>query len=181
MRPARISMMTLLIAGAWSAIARDGSAAPPTPPVPGKSPPMSRVDDARVLRRFASGGIRSVVLRAEAAGKAKVRVVPGRPEITVTARPAGGAVGYHPADPNWRETPASEWGLDFAAARFGPSLVVSSKSEIRYIHHYYHLEDIEIEVPPEVAVIKEDRELTGYGAPDLSPPGGSKGGSPARP
>ena len=87
-------------------------------------------------------------MRAEAAEKATVKTVPGREVITVTGIPAGDARGYHPADPKWRETPAALWALDFAARQYGPTLVISSIAEVRYIHHDYHLEDIEIEVPP---------------------------------
>ncbi len=169
MRTRRLAMLALLAGGICGNLAnvRESAAAPPTPPVPGKSRP----NEARVSRRFEAEGIRTVVLRAEAAGQARVRVVPGLSAIAVSARPVGDARGYHPADPGWRETPASEWGLDFSAARYGPTLVVSSRSEVRYIHHYYHLEEIAIEVPPGVAVIRQYRELSGRGEPDLSPPG----------
>ncbi len=121
-------------------------------------------------RSFPAQGIKTVVLRAGAAKQAEVRTIPGRQVVTVSGVPEGDAAGYHPADPNWREIPASQWGLDFAARRYGPTLVVSSVSEILYIHHDYHLAKIVIEAPQGVEIIREDRQLTGEPTPDLSPP-----------
>jgi hypothetical protein len=139
-----------------------------TPPLPGKSLP----GPARVTRSFDATGIQTVVLRAEAADRVVVKTVDGARSVTVSGVPEGGAQGYHPADPNWRETPASRWGLDFQARSFGPTLVISTDKEISYIHHYYHLGNPSITVPPGVKVIKESRKLTGEGKPDLSPPAG---------
>lgn len=141
----------------------------PTLPTPGKSLPIRGVP-ARVARSFPAPGIEAVILRAEAAGQAEIKTVPGGRMIVVSGAPAGDARGYHPSDPNWRETPAAEWGLDFAAKGFGPVLVISSKNEILYIHHYYRFETIAISVPSGVKVVKEARKLAGDGAPDLSGP-----------
>ena len=165
----------ILTGSTWpAAVAQVPTKVMPTPPIPGKSLPAGQ-GAGRMGRSYPARGIETVVLRAEGAEEAKVRTVPGRAVITVTGRPAGDARGYHPADPDWRETPAAQWGLDFAARSYGPTLVISSASEIRYIHHDYHIEDIEIEVPPGIAVIREKRELTGEPPPDLSEPGRKKG------
>lgn len=84
--------------------------------------------------------------------------------------PSRGAAGYHPSDPNWRETPADGWGLDFKEKRFGAVLVVSSYNEIEYIHHYYYFDKLRVERPERVAVTLESRELTGDGEADLGEP-----------
>jgi hypothetical protein len=141
---------------------------PPTPPVPSKSLPVP----GRVERSFDATGVKRVVVRAGEAERAEVKTIPGGRSITVSGIAEGGAAGYHPADPNWRETPASRWGLDFKARSFGPTLVVSTENEIRYIHHDYHLGGLVISVPEGVEVVKEDRKLTGEGPPDLTPPAG---------
>lgn len=138
----------------------------PNAPVPGKSLPVR----SRVVRSFNARGVQTVVLRAGDAEQAEVKTVPGGRFITVSGNPEGGAEGYHSPDPNWRETPASRWGLDFKAKSFGPTMVISTKSEIHYIHHYYHLGRVAITVPEGVKVVKENRELTGEGPADLSPP-----------
>ena len=138
----------------------------PTAPVPSKSLPVS----GRVVRTFDATGVKRVVLRAGDAERAEVTSVSGGRAITVSGIAEGGAAGYHPVDPNWRETPASRWGLDFKARSFGPTLVVSTENEIRYIHHDYHLGSLTVSVPQGVEVVKENRELTGEGAPDLAPP-----------
>src|SRR5262245_54662556 len=104
----------------------------PTGPVPGKALPAIP-GCARVTKSFPARGVKTVVFRAEAAERAGVVTVPGSRAITVSGVPEGGAAGYHPADPNWRETPASQWGLDFRAKAFGPTLVISSAAEISYI------------------------------------------------
>lgn len=172
----RIAILGVILTGStWpAAVAQVPTKVVPTPPVPGKSLPAVQ-GAGRMGRSYPARGIEAVVLRAEGAEQAKVRTIPGRGVITVTGRTAGDARGYHAADPNWKETPAALWGLDFAAKSYGPTLVISSVSEIRYIHHDYHIEDIEIEVPPGIAVIKEKRELKGESPPDLSEPGRKKG------
>ena len=76
-----------------------------------------------VTGSFPSAGISAVVLRASAAADASVAVVePKVASIKVSGTPAGGAKGYHPSDPNWKETPPTEWGLAFVARRFGATL-----------------------------------------------------------
>ncbi|HSB63847.1 MAG TPA: hypothetical protein VLJ18_06755, partial [Thermoanaerobaculia bacterium] len=102
---------------------------------------------------------------------ASVAVVgPKRTSIEVSGVPTGGAKGYHPSDPNWKETSPAEWGLAFVARRFGATLVISTKNEIQYIHHRYTLENLHVDVPPGIAVVREPRILSGDGAPDLKPP-----------
>ena len=43
-----------------------------------------------------------------------------------------------PPDPNWRETPAAN-GDSTSCRREGSVLIVSTKNELRYIHHHYRL------------------------------------------
>jgi hypothetical protein len=119
---------------------------------------------------FDAQGVSTLVLRAAGATKAKVTTTDSRTQVAISAAPNGGAKGYHPVDPSWKETPASEWGLGFASQRFGTTLLISSKNEIQYIHHRYVLENIEIEIPTGVTVIREERALSGNGNPNLTPP-----------
>ena len=121
-----------------------------------------------VTRSFDVRGISTVVLRAANASTAVVDHA--GEQVQVSGVPKGGARGYHSPDPDWRETPASEWGLDFVAARHGNVLVISTKNEISFVHHRYVLESLKIKVPTGVTVIRMARELTGSGEPDLSPP-----------
>ena len=107
------------------------------------------------------------MLRAEDADKAMVETGARGSAIEVSGIPTGGAAGYHSPDPKWRETPAAEWGLDFVSVQRGPILVVSTKNEMRYIHHHYAFASVTVRVPPGVEVVKEQRTLTGDGAPDL--------------
>ena len=139
--------------------------APRRLPVPGKSLP----DSGRVTRSFDPTGIETVVLRAEAADKAEVKIDAG-PVRHGLGRPRGRRRGLPSGRPELAETPASRWGLDFQARRFGPTLVISTENEISYIHHYYHLGSLSITVPQGVRVIKENRKLTGKGEPDLLTP-----------
>jgi hypothetical protein len=124
----------------------------------------------RVARSFPTDGVRAVMLRAGAADAAEVVTVSGADGVEVSGVPAGGARGYHPPDPNWRETPPAEWGLDFVSARHGDVLVISTRGEISYIHHHYALRSLVLRVPAGVEVVREQRELTGDGGPDLRPP-----------
>jgi hypothetical protein len=121
-----------------------------------------------VTRSFDARGITTVVLRAANAPAAVVEHSGER--VNVSGVPEGGARGYHSPNPGWRETPASEWGLDFVAARHGNVLVISTKNEIRFMHHRYVFEALKIRVPKGVTVIPTARELTGNGAADLSVP-----------
>lgn len=138
------------------------------------SPGASTSAAPRVTASFPTAGITTVVLRASAVADASVAVV--EPKITslkVSGIPTGGTKGYHPSDPNWKETSPTEWGLEFVAKRFGATLVISTKNEIQYIHHHYTLEHLHVDVPPGIAVVREPRVLSGDGAPDLKPPAGS--------
>jgi hypothetical protein len=159
----------LIIFAATSVCAQAPSKELPNLAGPSKSLPPSG-GASRVTRSFPAQRIKTVILRAGGAEKAEVGAVAGARLVTVSGTPAGGAAGYHPADPNWWETPASEWGLDFLAKVFGSTLVISSRAEISYIHHDYHLDRIRITVPEGVKVIKENRKLTGDPSPDLSAP-----------
>ena len=124
----------------------------------------------RVVRSFPMTRVATVILRAAAADKASVVIEPALKAVEVSGLPLGGAKGYHSPDPNWRETPASEWGLDFETARFGDVLVISTKNEMSYIHHHYALSSLTLRVPAGVKVIRETRQLTGDGKPDLKEP-----------
>jgi hypothetical protein len=136
----------------------------------GGIPKPSVAPAPRVARRWPAAGVKRVVLRSSLAPQATVVVREG-PSIEVSGRPSGGAAGYHPARPGWKETSAGDWGLDFVGSQAGEVLVISSRNEIRYIHHGYELTDLEVAVPPAVVVTREPRVLSGDGAPDLSPPG----------
>jgi hypothetical protein len=125
---------------------------------------------SRVVRSFPVTGVKKVVLRAGAADTASVVIDRKIKDLEVSGQATGGAKGYHSPDPNWRETPASEWGLDFVSARFGDVLVISTKGEMRYIHHHYALSSLALRIPAGVEVIREPRELTGDGRPDLQAP-----------
>ena len=125
--------------------------------------------ESRVEAAFPSEGITRVVLRASAVERASV-VRSKAGGIKVSGIPTGGTRGYHPSDPNWKETTASEWGLGFVAKRFGSTLVISTKNEIQYIHHHYTLEGIRVKVHAGVAVVREPRTLGPDGAPDLRSP-----------
>jgi hypothetical protein len=122
-----------------------------------------------IVRSWPSAGLRRVVLRAGLAPEATVVVREGD-TVEVSGRASGGAAGYHSSDSNWKETQAADWGLDFVAERFGDVLVISSKNEMSYIHHHYVLEDVKVSAPAGVEVVRARRELSGQGAPDLSPP-----------
>jgi hypothetical protein len=122
-----------------------------------------------VVRSWPSAGLRRVVLRAGAAPEGTVVVREGD-TVEVSGRASGGAAGYHSSDPNWKETQAADWGLDFEAKRFGDVLVISTKNEMSYIHHHYALEDVKVSVPAGIEVVRVRRELSGQGAPDLSEP-----------
>ena len=126
-------------------------------------------DAPTVTQSFPESGITTVVLRAGDASRATIHHTPhGKIEISGKAR--GGAPGYHSPDPNWRETPAAKWGLDFVAKQYENVLVISTKNEIRYIHHSYYLDTLVLSVPIDVKVVPEKREPSENGAPDLSPP-----------
>ncbi len=124
---------------------------------------------ARVVQAFDAAGITKVVLRASAADAATTEPA-SNGTVTVSGRPIGGAEGYHPADPKWRETPAAEWGLDFVGQRFGATLVISTKNEIGFIHHHYTIADIDLKLPASVTLVRQVRTLSGDGAADLAPP-----------
>ena len=126
---------------------------------------------ARIERSFEAQGIKTVILRAGAAEKAKTITAQADGAIRISGKPAGGAEDYQSPDPSWKETPASEWGLDFKSQRFGDVLVISTVNEIVYIHHHYTIEDLELTVPAKVTVKLETRALNGDGDPDLSQPG----------
>jgi hypothetical protein len=129
----------------------------------------SVADQGKVERSFPLDGVARVILRASQAERAS-RVERAGLTLKISGMPRGGAKGYHSSDPNWKETPPAEWGLNFVARRFGDTLVVSTENEIRYIHHYYALHDITVELPASVTLIREPRKLTGDGAPNLEPP-----------
>jgi hypothetical protein len=156
-RRCRWGILGVLVVAAAGAVYWLSTTKPETPP-------------ARIARSIPAAGVKKVILRAGLADTAEVVAVPGGEVIEVSGVPAGGAKGYHSPDPSWRETPAAEWGLDFVSAQHGEVLVISTKNEIHYIHHGYFLQSIVLRVPAGVEVVRERRELTGDGAPDLSEP-----------
>ena len=124
-----------------------------------------------VSQQFDAEGISTVVLRG---GNAITGTVVNSgfdvKGITVSATPTGGAAGYHPTDPSWRETKAADWGMSFVSKRFGDTLIISTKNEMSHMHHYYAFAAIRITVPPKTKVLLEPRQLSGDGMPDLAPP-----------
>ena len=129
-----------------------------------------RVDQGNLKQEFDAVGVSRVILRSASADAALAEPAAGTGPIAITGRATGGAAGYHPADPAWRETPAAEWGLGFAAKRFGTTLVISSRNEIGYIHHHYTIADIVLRLPPAVVLVRQARTLSGSGEADLAPP-----------
>jgi len=123
-----------------------------------------------VTRSFPADGITKLVVRAAEIQSATITIGASPSTIEISGLPTGNARGYHPSDPNWRETPAERWGFDFVAQRYGDVLVVSTKSEIEYIHHHYILDGLRIRVPARIEVIRQQRELSGSGEPDLRAP-----------
>jgi hypothetical protein len=69
-------------------------------------------------------------------------------DLTISAKPTGGAVG-------------------FVASNLGSRLIVSSFNEISYIHDQYRFSDIRISAPPQLRVKLVNRQLSGDGGPDL--------------
>jgi hypothetical protein len=146
-----------------------GPPAPP-PPLPDDGLVFSASIPAWISRQFEVDGIRKVILRLGSRDSATVTVDASRQDVDVSGLPTGGAAGYHPPDPSWRETPADAWGLDFVSSRSGETLVISTKNEISYIHHHYVLESVVLTVPASIEAVLEARELNGDGTPDLSEP-----------
>ena len=136
----------------------------------GSEPGHAQTKAGRVVRSFPLTRVTAVILRASAADTASIVVETARNDVEVSGLPLGGAKGYHSPDPNWRETPASEWGLDFVTARFGEVLVISTKNEMRQMHHHYALSSLTLRVPTRVKVVRETRQLTGDARPDLKDP-----------
>jgi hypothetical protein len=143
-------------------------------PGPSSSPSAAPTVSGRVVKTFPAQGVSRVVFRAAMAREARTTPAKGD-SIVVSGTPQGGAPGYHPSDPKWRETSASEWGLDFKGKTFRKTLVISTFNEIHYIHHSYYLDDLVISVPSGVEVIREAREPSGDGAADLREPAVEKG------
>ena len=134
---------------------------------PGRAQADAPAPDGVVRRTFPAVGVTRVALRAGGADAATVKTGAPGSAVEVSGIPAGGAKGYHSPDPKWRETPAVEWGLDFVSSQRGPLLIVSTKNEMRHIHHQYIFDRVTVRVPPGIEVVKEPRTLTGDGAPDL--------------
>ncbi len=59
----------------------------------------------QICADFQVGGVKAILLRARDAERAQVIVGSNDSSLKVCGVPSGGAKGYHPADPNWRETP----------------------------------------------------------------------------
>ena len=127
--------------------------------------------DSVVTKEFSAEGITHVILRSGLAAQTEVRHSSGqRTIVTVSGTPKGGAQGYHPSEPKWKETTAADWGLGFVGKRFGTNLVISSKNEIQYIHHHYVLDDVVLTLPEGVDFKLIPRVLSGDGNLDLTGP-----------
>lgn len=86
----------------------------------------SHADEAVIENSFPAEGIDRVILRAANAETAVVvNSEDDRLQITLSGKASGGTLGYHPADPKWKETPASQWGMQFVSKRVGSTLIVS--------------------------------------------------------
>jgi hypothetical protein len=131
---------------------------------------QASLTSSQVCAEFQVGGVKAVLLRARDAERAQVIVGSSDSSLKVCGVPSGGAKGYHPADPNWRETPPSEWGLAFKSQRYGDILVVSSFNEIAHVHHLYYFEKLEIIAPRGVTIELLNRTLSEKGSADLSEP-----------
>jgi hypothetical protein len=123
-----------------------------------------------VSQSFPAKGVTKIILRAAGADSAAVASNAPVDTVEVFGIPTGGAQGYHSPDPKWRETPPERWPFSFVVQRFGAVLVVSTKGEINYIHHHYVMSDVRLRVPPDVEVVREQRQLTGSGEADLKAP-----------
>jgi len=123
-----------------------------------------------IIGKFEGNGISVVFLRAEKAAVLHTQVDPTARDIIVRGVPAGGSLGYHPSDPNWKPTPPESWGLAFSGKRYSDRLIISTKNEIKYMHHHYFVDALEIVVPGSVRVVPVARTLTADGAPDLTAP-----------
>jgi hypothetical protein len=125
---------------------------------------------SEVCAEFEVGNAKTVLLRARNAEHAQISTAARVSKFRVCGLPSGGAEGYHPTDPNWRETPANEWGLGFKARQYGGTLVVSSSNEVEYLHHLYYLDKLKITAPKGITVKLKNRILSGEGKADLSEP-----------
>jgi hypothetical protein len=126
------------------------------------------------MRDFGAPGVSRVILRANDAAEASEINLPASvpPSVSIIGAPYVGTEGHRQPDLNWRKIPFSRSGVDFVSRRFGSTLVISTKNEIRYPNREYTLQAIHlwIRLPKNIRVIREPRELTLDGAPDLSPP-----------
>jgi len=104
----------------------------------------SYAEPAQVSLRLDAVGVKKLIVRSTLATVATRVSSTREPLISIRGRPRGGTKGYHPSDPNWKETKPEDWGLKFVSRTFGDVLVVSSLNEIGYIHHQYLIEEIEI-------------------------------------
>lgn len=131
----------------------------------------SHADEAFIEKSFPAEGIDRVILRAaKVETAAVVHSDDDRSLITFSGKATGGTVGYHPADPNWKETPASQWVMKFVSKRVGSTLIVSTQNEIGYLHHWYTVENITVRLPKTVQLLRFKRALSGSGAPECIDP-----------
>ena len=107
---------------------------------------------------FDGSDIRHIIFRAR---EARSTVISSSENdlVSISATAEGGAIGYHSPDPDWRETPAQDWGMDFVGRKFGNTLIISSRKELAFIHHDYFLYNIRIMKPSGVTISLEEREL----------------------
>ena len=48
--------------------------------------------------------------------------------------------------------------------------MISTRNEMSHIHHHYAFSSLTLRMPARVKVIRETRQLTGDGSPDLKEP-----------
>jgi hypothetical protein len=103
----------------------------------------------RIDRTFALGDATRVVVCST--GDAAI-VRGGEPGvIRVSGRPEGGQHGYHTSDPSWRPVePKTQ--LDFTAARTGDAVAIAPTGERAFIHTFFQMDDVRVEVPANVEV-----------------------------
>ena len=112
--------------------------------------------------------INAIAFKAHRASLARIEKSKGN-IFRVCGLPSGGVEGYHSSDPDWKEIPADEWGLDFKSKKYNKALVISTNNELLYIHHYYYFDQLVIYSPGHISITLVNRDIVGGdGKPDLN-------------
>jgi len=117
---------------------------------------------------FPAEGIRKVVLRAVLAKDATVKASSDG-KINVSGTPVLRGIEGRPSDGAFNDA-------GFVSKGFDDALLVTTKGEFFYIHFGTVMNDLVIEVPDGIEVVREPMVNNGDTKPDLRPPG-----SPPRP